>query len=487
MQGYGYSSVQVVKLIMQETGTYGQQWRRSFESNLTGQIQNNILENCQMANRISPGLLTGIANQFIKPSATPERPIAIINGWDTRRFRFFMEVRSISHMGTELIQYVTGYTDQMGASMQGSLDPGMVFYINTINTTKSSLRTTPMGSQNVQSIIDCSHLLYQNNYQGVYGAGTEHKMRPEDVFATMQNVDLQAAATDTEFGGSFVDTRSHLTSKPVKANRRYGSSPVFVAGILDSYVQTKRADITGSSGIEIYDTAAGHVSSARTNEDPFVKMLMSQTGSGGTFTWGDLMRIDATIAQRYVVAPLTPALRATLHLAGQSQNWQASDYETQFATTLSQAVPGYMLDNCLQSVKFKATNDQVGGNIVVYITDFNSLLQGIDPSPHLGSLTFALQNTLFKDLTFNNQISFNVEMSCNLTGDTNINLSLNGSPFIPYVAPCFCDSLMSPLITADFSKLNALAQDLSTVVDYLGDSTTPNVNVGFADRSDNFI
>lgn len=110
MQGYGYSSVQVVKLIMQETGTYGQQWRRSFESNLTGQIQNNILENCQMANRISPGLLTGIANQFIKPSATPERPIAIINGWDTRRFRFFMEVRSVSHMGTELIQYVTGYT-----------------------------------------------------------------------------------------------------------------------------------------------------------------------------------------------------------------------------------------------------------------------------------------------------------------------------------------------------------------------------------------
>jgi hypothetical protein len=485
MQGYGYSSVEIVKLIMQETGTYNTQWRRSFESNLTGNIQNTIIENCERAGRITPGLLTGVANQFIKPSATPERPIAIINGWDTRRFRFFMEVRSTSHMGTVLVQYVTGYTDQMGASSQGSLDPQMVFYINTINTTKNSIRTTPMGSQNVQSVMDCSHLLYNTDYSGIYGVNTSHKMRPEDVFASMQNADLQSAVSN-EIGSDFVDTRSHLTGNPVKATRRFSSSPIFVASVLDSYVQTKRADISGSSGMEIYDTAAAHVASARTNEDPFIKMLKSNTGSmGGMFKFGDLLRIDPSISQRILVTPLTPALRATLHQSGQTQNWQTSDFETQFATTLSQAVPGYMLDNCLQSVKLRATNDAMGGEIAVHITDFGSLLQGIDPTPYLHSLTFVLQKTLLHDLTYGNQVSFSLEMSCNLMGDTSINLSLNGSPFVPYVSPCFCDSLMSPLITADYSKVNALAKDLSTVVDYLGDAITPNSS--FVDNNEIYI
>jgi hypothetical protein len=487
MQGYGYQSVEIVKLIMQETGTYNQQWRRSFESSLDGRLQNAIIENCQQAGSITPGLLTGIANQFIKPSATPERPINIINGWNTRRFRFFMEVRSMSHMQMGMTQYVTGFTDHMGASLQGSLDPNMVFYINTVNTTRNSVRTTPLGKQNVQSVMDCSHLLYNNENQGVYGTGTVHKMRPEEVFAAMQNTELQDASGDV-YGpqGDFMDTRTHLTANPVKSTRRFNSSPVFMAGILNSYVQSKRADVAGTSNLELLDTASGQIAAARTNEDPFIRLLKSQTGSnGGTFTFGDLLRIDANIQQRIVVSPLTPALRATLHQAGQTQNWQSSDFETQFATTLSQAVPGYMLDNCLQYVKIRATNEDGGGEIVVFITNYGSLLQGIDPAPYLASFSFAVQNTLLKDLSYNNQISFSLEMSCNLLGDTSITLSINGSPPTPYVSPCFCDSLMSPLVTADFGKLNTLAKDMSLVVDYLGDATVSGAK--FETNNDSYI
>jgi hypothetical protein len=44
---------------------------------------------------------------------------------------------------------------------------------------------------------------------------------------------------------------------------------------------------------------------------------------------------------------------------------------------------------------------------------------------------------------------------------------------------------MSPLITADYSKVNALAKDLSTVVDYLGDAITPNSS--FIDNNEIYI
>jgi hypothetical protein len=298
----------------------------------------------------------------------------------------------------------------------------------------------------------------------------------------MQNADLQSDAAETGMDSTFKDTRTHLTTRPEKASRRHASSPIFVAGILDSYVQTKRSDAAGVSSIELYDTAGQHMAAARVNQDPFIKKLLDSTGKGGMFTYSELLRIDPTIDSRKIIAPLTPALRATLHQAGQTQGWQGSDYETQFATTLSQAVPGYMLDNNFQSIRFRATNDGAHG-IIVHIVDYGSLMQGIDISPFLASFTFAVQNTLLKDLTYNNQISFTLEMSCNLIGDTKIELSLNGGPVVPYASPCFCDHLFTPMLTADFGKFNALAHDLSIVVDYLGDATAKGTHSKFIDNT----
>jgi hypothetical protein len=484
--GYGYSSVEIVRMIMQETGTYNTMMRRPFESHLTGGVQNAILENCERVGRITPNLLTGVAGQFIRPSATPERPISIVNGWDTRRFKFFMEVRCTSHMGNIVTQFITGYTDQMGASAFGSLDPNMEFFINTINIAKNSVRTTPLGTQSIQSIVDCSHLLYQNDYSGVHGINNGYKMRPEDVFASMQNAQLEEASNSYGRASEFVDTRVHLTRNPVKAMRRFNSSPVFVSSVLDSYVQTKRAAMGGSTDLEITDGAAASVASARTNEDPFLKTLKGRTDStGGSFKLRDLLNIDPTVQSRIVVTPMTQALRATLPAAGQSQHWQNSDFDTQFATALSQAVPGYMLDNCLQSVKFRATNMEMGGGITVFLVDYGTLLTGIDVSPYLAAFSFAIEKTVLADLSHNNMIPFSLEMSCNLMSDSTINLAVNGSSFTLFVSPCFCDGLMSPLVTADKSRLNLLAKDISAVVDYLGDASGPNM--GFSESIENFI
>lgn len=485
--GYGHKSIEIVKIIMQETGTYNTMMRRPFESNLNGNIQKTILENCEKVGRITPNLLTGVAGQFVMPSATPERPVNIVNGWNTRRFKFFMEVRTTSHMGTVVTEFITGYTDQMGASLMGSLDPNMTFYINTVNIAKNAVRTTPLGTQNVQSIVDCSHLLYQTDYQGIHGLNNSHKMRPEDVFVTMQNVQLEEASNT--FGGQadFLDTRTQITKKPIKATRRFNSSPIFVSSVLDSYVQTKRQAMGGHTDLEITDTAAASVASARVNEDPFITLLRNRTGlDGSTFTVRELLNIDPTVESRIIVTPLNPALRATLPQAGQTQHWQSADFETQFATALSQAVPGYMLDNCLQSVKFRATNMEMGGNITVLLTDYGTLLQGIDVSPYLGAFSFVLEKTVLADLTQNNMIPFTLDMTCNLLSDSIINLSINGSPFVPYVVPCFCDNLMSPLVTADKNRLNVLAKDIATVVDYLGDASGPTM--GFAETThENFI
>jgi hypothetical protein len=106
-------------------------------------------------------------------------------------------------------------------------------------------------------------------------------------------------------------------------------------------------------------------------------------------------------------------------------------------------------------------------------------------SPYLAAFSFAIEKTVLADLSHNNMIPFSLEMSCNLMSDSTINLAVNGSSFTLFVSPCFCDGLMSPLVTADKSRLNLLAKDISAVVDYLGDASGPNM--GFSESIENFI
>lgn len=470
MQGYGQKSITVKRLIMQETGTYNSQFRRPFESHLTGDVQNQIEQQCRGSGHITAQALTGLAGGFIKPCASPESPIMIPNGWNSRRYRFFMEVESVGHMGTVLIQYVTGYTDKADASFNNNIDPRTMFYINNVTITRVQRRSTPIGMQNTQVVIDSSHLLHNPHYGGVYDSAANHlyTMRPQDVFDNMTVTDLQGAIGRQGDIGSFDmhDMRTILNANGIKATRKHASAPMFVAGILDSYRATKNADVAGISHLELCTQAAGHVESARIMEDPFVKMLSSSKGVGGMFMYSELLRIDPTIDSRKIFAPLAPAQRATLHEAGQTSHWSGSDYETQFATILSQSVPGYMLDYGIQDVTFSSTNEGAMG-IVTLFENYNSLMQGVNLTESLDGFKAMLNSVLFRDLSYNNQVSYMVRMRCSLTGDIRIELRINGGPVTPFTTPCFADHLITPMVTGDKNKFDVLTKDLSLVVDQI--------------------
>src|ERR1039457_7087159 len=133
------NNIKINKVLLIETGSYNTQYRRSYDTHLEGNAMNTILEKLSGVNKYSPSLMSTIAGQFISPTATPEKPLELINGWNERRMRFMMEIEFVHRMGAKVTQVILGYTEYSGVSLNASIDPRMTFYINSVMQTKSTI------------------------------------------------------------------------------------------------------------------------------------------------------------------------------------------------------------------------------------------------------------------------------------------------------------------------------------------------------------
>ena len=124
---YTTKRMNVVKLIIQKTGTFNEQYRRPYSTNLTANVEQNILNSVNGRQNIKASTVAGAAMDFIAPSATPETNVPIANGWGTPRLRFLLEIQHVDHMGVKNNEYVTGYTEHSDVSMNGLVDPKMTF------------------------------------------------------------------------------------------------------------------------------------------------------------------------------------------------------------------------------------------------------------------------------------------------------------------------------------------------------------------------
>lgn len=467
---YGRKNIKIVKLIIQETGTYNQQWKRPFTSGMNPKTFNSIVEKSISNNKgLSANMLTGVANQFLHPSAVPECSLYIPNGWNERRLRFFMEIQIESQVGCIISEYIVGYTDYAGMGQNGALDPNMRFFINGINSTRYMVHTTSIGNQVYQNSIDASHLLYDNQYTGIQQGNKSFSMRPEDIYMQMDVADVQR----DENLSDFLDCQTLVTTTPIKSRRSNSIAPVYVASIIDSYIKAQPHQHMTGSRADLLRDASQLNKSDQVNDDDFIALLRSkyEGSNGDSFTYGDLFGIDNNVANVTIVLPLTTVNRSTLHQTGVTSEWSGADGETLFATCISQAIPGYMLEYCINKIHLRSTNRDLGGAITTIIVDAKTLMQGVDITNYIKSFMYKFDSELLRDLSFNNQMDFAIDVKCDLLGETWINLSINSGPFVMYVSPSFCDSLLTPMITTNYLNCMGIASDFSNLLDYICDNS----------------
>jgi len=478
---FATSRARVKRLLLVETGTYNPQFRRGYETQVTGQVMNMISERMAGAAAFTPAMFGGIAGQFVRPSAAPEspNPIAIPNGWNERRMRFMMEVEITHPLSGTTTEVVTGYTENYdGVAMSGAIDPRLMFYINGITELRNLTVPTPMGRQNMTSVASSCQVLVDNAWTGIRQPEHVTRMRPTDVFSMIQRSHLPTSAT-------FMDTRTVLGSQPVKSRRSNNLPSAYASNLVDSYKNSWAQCDSFGQGM---DNVIGHLRGVEIDPlmsaDNFIQAMSAIRAQppSNMFTYGDLMRLDANVDSDEIKAIvfMGHSQQVGPHYAGQTETWQGADGCTAAAAILSQAVPAIMADMALTQIAFTATNRNFAtnfiGEIPVTITTTNiRSFANMDLRQQDAAFQARMRAEVLNDISYSNSLDYYLEMRVDLLGETRIGISLDGGPMIEYVAPSFCDSLMAPVITGSEDRAKILANDFGCIFEHVTSNMTGGV------------
>lgn len=480
------TSIVVRKLVLRESGTYNNQFSRSYEAHLNAQSVNRLSE--QVADKglsvIKPSLLSGTASNMFSISATPESndPIGIQNGWNSQRLLFFMDVMTTGIGGENTIYYIQGYTDYVGLSLQNKhLDPEMVFYINNIMVVKP-LRAynTPGGMVANQSLVSTDHLLY--NLQGQNGHN-RWAARPEDVYNILTGTSFSQRVADNNNGTfpNIHDKRAMLGSGP-KMSRRTNAVPTnYTSDLLNSFIKASNTLSQETNPIDVYENAVDIVSESLPSYNPFLTALSKHSSSGmvsGAFRWRDLLSIDTSLAlpnnERLTVAVSGATQMRRQHQTGMTAHWNSGNIETKYAATISQAIPALMLECMLYQIAFSSTNlVRVEGTLTgIYTLMTNgTAMHGGQAIREIEMFKHRLETEVLRDISYNNHQKFDIKVEASVFADTWISISIDGGPSYDFVTPTFCDGIISPVLSQNHDKVNELANSVGVLVSQVADAS----------------
>lgn len=471
------NSFRVVKLTMQETGSYNPMFSRPYQTYIDGESMRNITEriNNNQGQSISGALVAGVASSIMTPTAYHQGEIAIPCGWSERRIRFLLEVAVMTSTGTEFIYYFQGYTNYLGVSGQGSIDPNMEFVINSFIRVNRIGYDTPAGVQMQDVITESAHIINGQIMQQGNGGSDVYSMRPQDIFTGIQSAYLAQGYNQMSQKDGYTDTRFSLGNDSVRSSRSNNLPSNYIAKVVDAY-QTGRQLINFGQGDEdIYNRSRSLVHETSTQENVFIRQLSNVKGvpNATTFTIGDLTQIDPNLPHSGAVNYLSlgPTAQQQLHMAGQTAYWNDVDRETLVATILSNAVPAIMMELMIRQITFSATNHDSMGMTNVIIMKAGSL-SSANLTSNFEIFKKRLEREVLFDLSYGNQELYSLTMAADLFGETMITIGINGKAPVTFTTPSFCDGLMVPVITGNKENFNSMVHDFEGLMKQIGRDTS---------------
>lgn len=464
------SSIAIGKLVIQDTGGYNPIFARPYQSHLNGVDMNNVMNRVSEAGmgNVSGSMLAGALGSMIEPASAPGALVSISNGWQERRGRFVMEVHVAFNTGSAIIYYFQGYTDHLGISNQGHMDPNMTFTINSFMAVNRLTQLTPSGVQARDMVVETGHLLTNENWQGPYGGSSQYLLRPQDIFRGI-NTGYLADSNDVSMS-THTDTSNLLKRDPSKSSRSNNLPCNYVAKIIEGYQIGASSAEYGQSTQDIYERSRQQVYEAHPSENPFIRAI-SDIRAGGIsnrFFFADLDRIDPNARNVINYSKLSPAQTAGLHTPGATSYWNASDRSTVVATILSHAVPALMMDLMISKTRIYSHNHDITGAMDTKLIGPMGL-SNADMSRNFEVFKQRLEREVLLNITFGNQERYMLDMQVDLFGETQIQISLNSDPMVPFVTPSFADGLFTPVIAQNRGEFTNLVHDFETMLGNVAD------------------
>lgn len=492
MHGHNNRRVFIRNGLLIQTGTYQEQSIRPFETHIRKEDIDALATATEGGTHVGVSAVQSVANSVIRPSAVPESKVPINHGWLSRRFRFYLVVEEHDPFNTaeKTIRVFYGYTDHSDASFN-HIDPETRFYFNSEVIVRESIRPTPNGLQKKAMVTGSNQIIspldMAASAQQGFHDNTLYMIRPEDVFNYSQSVAV--ADTISQYGGygrvdATLDGRSMVGGGGgyKYSNRRDTIPSRYLSDTLTAYNHAVREnemrdrDLEGETGREvILGEARKYSSSQNIGSNTFFSMLKDHADymGRGYVTLRDLNQIFPETLQSNVIQYTLDdgrSIRQVYH-AQDSEHWQGSDDMTLAATTLAQVVPSIMMDNFIRSISFAATN---GNGFDTYAIDIHpqnlkGVVDGVDMLRYVQEFERRLVFDVLSNITHRNQVGFQISMSCDLAGDSIIDIALDVEPHRKYIAPTFTDSLFTPVVTRDSQRQHTIASDII----YLVEQTIP--------------
>lgn len=467
------AQMNVVELLISETGTYNQQFLRPYESSMDGYGTAKVVERVSQAIRsgssVNNNTFIGIGTAIVAPSAGVVSPVNILNGWERDRLRFKLTIEVLMNTGSRVRYIYTGFTSDRniipGISYdQGKIDPNMVFKVNTVTRTRVVSEVTPHGNRSRYSPLATCNVLTNPNWTGVISPANMYTMRPSDVISHRATESLRSINTN------FVDTNMMVTSKPSYSNLAAGNINDYSASIISNALKVGLV-ADPSDKTNPYFNAKTMVSDEI--ENPLfdrLNVMRRTAASDGSFTFNELLTIDPMTDSVAVYAPLTQEDIRHVHRTGQTAAWDGSDLNTQAATIIANGIPAIMARLGLIRLGFSSTNSVIGSMPTTNISGAVSINENVNMDANAfarirDELVMRVEYDVLSAVTMGFEIEYFVTVLADLNGDMRITVGLDGKAPYDYVYPCFNSSAMTPILTNNLNMATSLASVFGSIID----------------------
>lgn len=479
------AGMRVVRLLIFETGTYNQQWRRPFVTNCEGPVLNTLQDQVNNTGAITPSMFGGVASMFLQPVSQVEKHIDIACGWNERRNRFMLEVEHTTAIGSKVRELIMGYTSHVGIGNMGqSIDHSMIFYINSIMMLRDQNVMTESGLIVRPTVINNSHLLANNHFGGISmdNSYRDQWMRPEDVYVLIDRQYMEPINP----GDMVFDTRNASSASAVKSKRNNGVASQYIADVLSGWMSARKDVSVSSEYNDMHATlqkAREHAalnSETLTSRDFFLTAISGVRGEpiGNNFKFTDLSKLDPNAWNNTVITIPGQMERSQMHVAGTTADWNGADRNSVVASILSSSVPGLMMDLGLTVVGLQSTNRSIGGLPFTMFTAAKSFVDNIDLTPFMDTFKNRFESEIVRNISSDNQTDYQIHLLVDLLGESHISVAVDGGPMYDYVVPSFCDALMSPVITSSTEVTRRVAGDFDLLLSTLDQARTSGYGLG---------
>lgn len=431
--------------------------------------------------KVTPGILNGITNGIMQPSAVGYDTV-IDNSWvSNRRYIFMMKVKNVDYTGLETNTYVIGYTDHDGVTTNGHVNPQMVHFINSVLTTNVHLFQTPFGVERVEKLADTYQAMYSQGGQDLY------TQRPVDLYNAISVQDM-AGWIDIPSTQAYATTGmiNQFNNNVVSSTTENNISTEYLSKILTSGIHaTKAREIhMNSYSMGSDDPSEKFFTEPSISNSPFIMHLSRTAGyrsSRPVFEFNTLMNMDPTIYDRFEMFNTTRDVRdpILMNTPDVGDFWHGQDPQTVRAYSIIENAISVATKHGFTKINFQATNmDNPLGQANIYIlSKWSSFLSLQERDMHYLLEMFKEKFIIevFLSETSSGRMPINLTCYIDLHGTSKIYLEWPGMPGNWYTLPTFAGSNFAPVLTVDQSAVDMAGQQLNMVLETLVQAQAPQI------------